>query len=98
LTHATLDLLVDRATGIWHIAGDGAVSWEHLACAAARRAGYEVTRIQRQGLDRCAAPRPNYSALGSERARLLPHWEHALDRYFAEVTNSRHEFCGLAPV
>lgn len=36
LVHATLDLLIDGAAGIWHLSNRGAVSWAELALAAVR--------------------------------------------------------------
>jgi dTDP-4-dehydrorhamnose reductase len=35
LVHATLDLLLDEETGIWHLTNQGAVSWHDLAREAA---------------------------------------------------------------
>ena len=36
LVHANLDLLLDDARGIWHLANPGAVTWSELALIAAR--------------------------------------------------------------
>jgi dTDP-4-dehydrorhamnose reductase len=86
LVHATLDLLIDEEKGIWHLANQGAVTWEDLARIAARR------RRAKKGLVQAIpstdfhypAPRPLYSVLGSERGALLPSLDNALERYFAE--------------
>jgi dTDP-4-dehydrorhamnose reductase len=83
LVHATLDLLIDGERGVWHLANRGAVTWADLARLAARRAGVPaggvVGRPTRElGL---AAPRPRYSALGSERGPVLPTLDDALARY-----------------
>jgi dTDP-4-dehydrorhamnose reductase len=84
LIHACLDLLVDGATGIWHLAGLGEASWVQLARAAAKSAALNGDLVEARPRRANGAPRPAYSALGSERATLLPPWEHALERYFSE--------------
>jgi dTDP-4-dehydrorhamnose reductase len=83
LVNASLDLLLDGARGIWHLANSGAVKWSTLAEMAAEYAGLSTA-----SLVRCAncqwmftAPRPAYSVLGSERARFMPSLEDALLRY-----------------
>lgn len=83
LVHATLDLLIDRESGVWHLANVGALSWIDLARLAARVARLDPTRIEP-----CAAwdigwtaPRPDWSVLGSERGSLLPDVEDAVERY-----------------
>jgi len=83
LVHATLDLLIDGEQGIWHLANRGAVSWAELARLAAERAevpahGLRARPTRELGL---AAPRPRYSALGSERGQLMPALDDALGRY-----------------
>jgi dTDP-4-dehydrorhamnose reductase len=83
LVHATLDLLIDGERGVWHLANRGAVTWADLARLAARCAGVPagvvIGRPTRElGL---AAPRPRYSALGSERGPVLPTLDDALTRY-----------------
>ena len=77
-----LDLLIDGAAGIWHLANDGTVTWADLARAAAVRAGLprRVIGISTRELG-LAAPRPLFSALGSRRALLLPPLDDALARY-----------------
>jgi dTDP-4-dehydrorhamnose reductase len=83
LGHAVLDLLIDGASGIWHVANAGALSWLELAQLAADHAGLDASRI-----DACSgpdigwhAPRPAFAALSSERASLLPPLDDALSRY-----------------
>jgi dTDP-4-dehydrorhamnose reductase len=83
LVHATLDLLVDGASGIWHLTNDGAHTWADLARRAAGVAGLPAELVQARPQRELAAeaPRPRYSALGSERGRLLPSLDEALARY-----------------
>ena len=86
LVNATLDLLIDRETGIWHLANPGAISWADLASYVANLAGFSADQIEARATEALgfAAMRPRYSVLGSERAVLLPPLEAAIDRYFQE--------------
>jgi dTDP-4-dehydrorhamnose reductase len=86
LVNATLDLLIDGALGVWHLANEGAVTWYDLAYTVAQAAGLDTQLLEGQptvhfGL---AAPRPAYSVLSSERAWLMPTLDEALTRYFQE--------------
>jgi dTDP-4-dehydrorhamnose reductase len=86
LVQATLDLLVDGESGIWHLANRGAVSWARFAGMAAEAASLDTRLVQgvttaELGL---TAARPSYSALTSERAMLMPKLEDALCRYMAD--------------
>jgi dTDP-4-dehydrorhamnose reductase len=85
LVHASLDLLLDDARGIWHLANPGAVTWSELAMLAARMAGVSTARLthSKNSLWKSAAVRPRYSALESERANIMPTLTNALERYFA---------------
>jgi dTDP-4-dehydrorhamnose reductase len=86
LVHATLDLLIDGAAGIWHLVNVGAVTWADFARRAARLLSYDPAGIEGRGLATLglAAPRPLYSALSSERATLLAPLEDALGRFTRE--------------
>jgi len=88
LANATLDLLIDGESGLWHVANPGAVTWHDLARRSAELAGVDTS-----GLRGCswreldfAATRPAYCALGSERGTLLPPLEVSLERYMNERT------------
>jgi dTDP-4-dehydrorhamnose reductase len=86
LVHATLDLLFDEERGVWHLANEGAITWAELARTVAGRAGFDMKRIE--ALPTAAlnlrAPRPLYSVLGSERGKLLPSLDDAINRYFSD--------------
>ncbi len=86
LVHASLDLLIDGESGVWHLANPGAITWEALARRAAELAGINPTGIQGRPTDALGlgAQRPLYSALGSERGTLLPPLDDALMRYMTE--------------
>jgi dTDP-4-dehydrorhamnose reductase len=87
LVHATLDLLIDGEQGIWHLANEGTITWATLARRAARTAGYDANAVVSRPTRALGhtAPRPVYSVLGSERGRLLPPLDRALDCYFHDA-------------
>jgi len=81
LAHATLDLLIDRVNGIWHLANQGSMSWYELAERAARQAGLETS-----GLVRKIGGDPGMTTLSSERGAILPSFNSAIERYIQENT------------
>jgi dTDP-4-dehydrorhamnose reductase len=87
LVHATLDLLIDGEQGRWHLANRGAVSWAELARKAAELASLDPDLVRPCSIRtlRLYARRPPFSALGSERALLMPPLEDALPRYIRDV-------------
>jgi dTDP-4-dehydrorhamnose reductase len=89
LVNETLDLLIDDESGLWHVAGPDAVTWADLARRAAQLAGFNAGQVYSCRGDSLGwvAPRPPYSALGSERALLLPRLDDALRRFIASTRN-----------
>jgi dTDP-4-dehydrorhamnose reductase len=85
LVDATLDLLIDGAGGVWHLANAGALTWADLARQAAAAAGLDASLVDARPTATFgfAAPRPLYTALASERAWILPTVENAICRYLA---------------
>jgi dTDP-4-dehydrorhamnose reductase len=83
LVHACLDLLVDGECGLWHLAQPQALSWAALAQRACTLAGVDTSQLQPVPARQLGwvAPRPAYSALGSERGQLLPPLDDALRRW-----------------
>jgi dTDP-4-dehydrorhamnose reductase len=83
LVHASLDLLIDEESGIWHLTNANPITWADLAVQAATRAGVDASRLEVRHAHEMnfAARRPAYSALTSMRANLLPSLENALDRF-----------------
>ena len=82
LVNTALDLLLDEARGIWHLACQDSCTWAELARAAARRAGLPdgfvvPRRMANFGL---AAPRPRQSVLASEKGMVQPCIDDALGR------------------
>jgi dTDP-4-dehydrorhamnose reductase len=87
LVHATLDLLIDGAHGLWHLANRGSVTWSELATQAATLARISTDKLKGRSWREfgLAAMRPSYSALTSERGLLMPELDDALARYVAAV-------------
>jgi dTDP-4-dehydrorhamnose reductase len=85
LVHASLDLLLDDAHGIWHLANQGAVTWSELALIASRMASVSTARLthSRNTQWNSMAARPRYSVLSSEKSSFMPPLINALARYFA---------------
>ena len=81
--NASLDLLIDKEAGIWHLTNAQPITWAGLAFKAAKKAGLDASLLNpRSGHElRYIAARPTYSALSSERGILLPTLDNALDRY-----------------
>jgi dTDP-4-dehydrorhamnose reductase len=87
LAETVLDLLLDEAEGLWHVANQGAVTWADLAQCAVTAAGLhasahliEPTCAAALGL---AAPRPAFSVLGTSRGQILGPFEDAIARFVA---------------
>jgi dTDP-4-dehydrorhamnose reductase len=87
LTNATLDLLIDEESGIWHLANTGALSWMDFARELAVQGGLnpaDVRGVPARDIG-WKAPRPSYTVLGSLRSALMPTLDAAIGRYFGEV-------------
>ena len=96
LVNASLDLLIDGDSGVWHLANRGEMSWSQLAMEIAARAELPASLVRavpssELGLQ---ARRPAYSALGSERGAILSSVENALDRWCDAVRV--HDFTSSA--
>lgn len=81
LAHAALDLLIDGATGIWHLANQGAISWHELASRVALEARLDTATLIRAGDDG-----KRFTALSSERGLILPTLDSAIQRFVCEST------------
>jgi len=86
LVQACLDLLLDEEQGVWHLVNDGEVTWAELARQAAALAGLEPLNVRGRPMASfgLAAARPRFSALASERSRVMPSLGDALERYLEE--------------
>ncbi len=86
LVMASLDLLIDGESGIWHLANQGVVSWSGFAATAARRCGLDtrlIDAVEGHELGQ-VAQRPGRVEMGSERGTLMPTLDDALSRYLVE--------------
>jgi dTDP-4-dehydrorhamnose reductase len=88
LVNATLDLLIDEAEGVWHLANAGAITWSDFARVAAEACGRPVDLIRPVPTTEVWNParRPAFSALASSRAALMPPLEAAVAAFAAERT------------
>lgn len=84
LVNVSLDLLIDGERGVWHLANHGAITWADFARHAASgvNADRHIVPASWRSLG-LMAPRPEYSALSSERGILLPSLDNAIERYMA---------------
>jgi dTDP-4-dehydrorhamnose reductase len=79
LCHATLDLLIDRETGIWHLANQGRLSWYEFARDLAAGAGYDPGMVLP-----VEGPRAN-TALTSKRGFMLRPVAEAIEAFLIET-------------
>ncbi len=87
LVNASLDILIDGESGLWHLSHAEPVTWLALAEWAADVAGVATGRLEPRRLEemRLRAARPTYCVLGSQRGQLLPPLGDALVRYVAAM-------------
>jgi dTDP-4-dehydrorhamnose reductase len=79
LVHATLDLLLDGETGIWHLTNQGAISWHDLAREVADR-----SRLSVKGVRSSAVSTRTDTSLSSDRGILLRPLDEALSDFVAQ--------------
>ena len=86
LVNASLDLLIDDESGIWHLCNKGSMTWSQLATSIMEREGLQKNLVipRLASMMKYKAQRPAYSVLGSGRGILLPSLDNALDNFFAE--------------
>lgn len=86
LVNTSLDLLIDRESGIWHLTNGQPITWSEFALKAAELGGVDASRLEPRAARECnfIAPRPAFSPLHSERAILLPKLDNALERYLEQ--------------
>lgn len=86
LAQTVLDIIIDGEKGIWHLTNGDAASWHDFAHMIAGACGYPTAPIhlaEPQDLG-WLAPRPDFSALASERGSLLPSLDASINR-FADI-------------
>jgi dTDP-4-dehydrorhamnose reductase len=80
LVHATLDLLLDEESGLWHLTNQGAISWHELAREVADRAKLDKKLIVAPGSDELSD-----TSLASKRGALLRPLDRALDDFLSNA-------------
>jgi dTDP-4-dehydrorhamnose reductase len=87
LCRATLDLLIDMESGLWHLTNEEAVDWASFARRLLAACGGDGSRLECVDADQMAwiARRPRQSGLVSERGRLMPSLQSAVDRFANDV-------------
>lgn len=87
LVNASLDLLIDQESGIWHLSNQGTVSWAGFAEEIAAMGGFsEKLLVTKKSFDmEWVAERPLNSVLNSKKGGVLPSLTNALERYFRET-------------
>ena len=93
LVHETLDLLIDGASGVWHLANQGMLSWHEFAERIAREAGLDTS-----GLVKSDAGRRGITALASERSHGMPSLDSAIQRFLHDSSVTWDESGGAAAV
>ncbi|MHA4846762.1 family 1 glycosylhydrolase [Flavitalea antarctica] len=88
LCNATMDLLIDEEKGIWHISNSGTTTWAAFGGSIAARAGFNRDQLISKPLSEMSwkAKRPLYSVLESGKGIKLPPLDHALNRYFENLS------------
>lgn len=86
LCNAVLDLAIDGEAGIWHLTNGAPITWDAFARRLAESCGLDPGLVEpRAGRDLgWVAPRPPYVALASNRGRLMPSLESAIQRFAEE--------------
>lgn len=87
LVHASLDLLFDHETGIWHVTNEHPLSWSDFASQLATMLDVPSHLIQdcSSGEMGYRAARPRSSALMSERGKLLSSLHSCLEKYIEDI-------------
>jgi dTDP-4-dehydrorhamnose reductase len=85
LCHATLDLLIDGETGLWHLVNQGKISWYEFAHNVAERVGYDPALVVPIEDDHAV------TALSSARGMLLRPVDHAIHDYCEGIRSAFRE-------
>jgi dTDP-4-dehydrorhamnose reductase len=88
LVHASLDLLLDDAEGIWHLANKGETTWYQWARTVSNLAGYSEDLIMAESNEIGFAKKPAYSALVSQKYFHMPTLDVANLKYLEQLSAS----------
>lgn len=91
LVGACLELLIDGASGVWHLANAGRTTWSDFALRGARALGIPTEGVIPVATAELGLPasRPLMSVLESERAWIMPALDDALDRWRLDRVETR---------
>jgi dTDP-4-dehydrorhamnose reductase len=84
LVHESLNLLIDGAEGIWHLANAGSLSWIDLARRAAVMAQLDPDLVEPEEV-LATGREPRNTTLTSARGIMMPPLDGALDRFFRDA-------------
>ena len=87
LVRATLDLIIDDETGLWHLVSAGSLSWAAFAYSIGNALDLRTDLIEAVPVDAMAwaARRPRYAPMTSERGLIMPSLASAIERFTAEL-------------
>ncbi len=88
LVNASLDLLIDDATGAWHLTNKENISWYGFAKKIVGYTSLNADLVIAGYNIKTTATLPRMSALGSIKYNLMPSLEQALAEYFSTVHRS----------
>ncbi|CAN5384707.1 hypothetical protein BH11BAC5_BH11BAC5_23410 [soil metagenome] len=88
LVHASLDLLIDKEKGIWHLSNKGAVTWYQWAKVMAINAGLDEQLVVEDAGANKAVSRPFNSGLQSEKYFHMPSWQNALNECLQTINQA----------
>jgi dTDP-4-dehydrorhamnose reductase len=86
LVNNSLDLLIDKEAGIWHLTSGTELSWGSFAIAVADACNLNTSLVKLKPMQHLSwkASRPAYSVMKSEKGMLLPSFEDSLSRYLTD--------------
>ncbi|MDB5397573.1 MAG: dTDP-4-dehydrorhamnose reductase [Rhodospirillales bacterium] len=87
LVSTTLDLIIDKEVGLWHLANEGGATWAEFARDVAVAVGLPPALVTEVPLARMPwrARRPICSSLSTVRGQILPTLERAIWTFAAEL-------------
>jgi dTDP-4-dehydrorhamnose reductase len=96
LCDTVLDLLIDGATGLWHVAGGTALSWYDFAERIVDRCGLPHGMIDRASPATSGSIRaaPRFAALGTSRGVAMPSLDSAIDQFRDDLQASLRQHPG----
>lgn len=92
LADAVLDLAIDGEHGLWHLAGDEALTWSAFAERIAKANGLDASLIDAVPGSSLGwrAVRPAWSALTSRRGKMMPPLDHAIAQFAERFASLGH--------